>query len=127
MSLDYLAIVLSKFGLPLVAAVAISKLVKESRPMSLTELSRATGYAKSHLSIALRLLEEKRMVTRMKSKGRRVLFVASRNAVLKLVREYIMELKNEITYLSSEFSSQPLGKKLMRFEEELERLLEILE
>ncbi len=83
-------------GLPLAAASALTVLLLESRPLSLSELSKKTGYAKSHLSNAIRLLEEKLLIERIVLPKKKVLFKAEKRALIKLLRNHLAELRSSL-------------------------------
>ncbi len=128
MSIDGLTAFFMKLRLPLAASIALSTLLREARPMSLGELSVATGYAKSHLSAALRLLEERSLVVRTHRRGRRIFFSAKSGVVKRLVREHLLDLKRGISRSLSELGeSLPVKEGLRVVEKEIEALVKRLE
>ncbi len=92
-------------GLPLGAASILAILLIESRPMDLNELSRLTGYAKSHLSSMARLLEEKKLIERIVVRGRKVVFRARREAIIDTLRHHLSELRSALQNISHELKA----------------------
>ncbi len=111
MGVEVLASLLTMLRLPKVAALALSVLLVESRPMSLSEISKATGYAKSHLSEALKLLESSSLVERV-VRGRRVAFRPRKKAVELLLRKHLQDLRRSLNEVRSKLSTLPLTKSL---------------
>ncbi len=93
---------LKMLGLPIASAIVLAVLLLESRPLSLDDLRRRTGYAKSHLSSSLRLLEEKLLIERIIGPRRRVLFRVRRDALVRLLHEHLSELREGIVYAINE-------------------------
>ncbi len=61
-----IAYLLTSAGLPRSGAVVLAALYLFSRPLSSKELIQITGYSKSAISAATRMLEGKRLITRYK-------------------------------------------------------------
>ncbi len=117
---------LKMLGLPIAAAVILTVLLIESKPMSLDDLRRKTGYAKSHLSSSLRLLEEKLLIERIIGPRRRVWFCVKRDALLKLLREHFSELKDYLHSVISELEDGEYTRDLRAIEKGIGDFLEKL-
>lgn len=117
---------LKLLGLPTSAAVILTVLLLEVKPMSLSELSRKTGYAKGHLSTSLRLLEEKSLIERITTRGRKVLFDVKTGAISRLVREYLNRLYSNLQDTISELSNSNRVEDLKAVEEGIMGLLKRL-
>ncbi len=111
-------------GLPVAAASILAILLVESRPMDLNELSRLTGYAKSHLCTMARLLEERRLIERIRLRGKRVLFRARKEAIVAILRSHISELRDALRSASSELDIY--RESIVRLEHGLTELLKKL-
>lgn len=83
-------------GLPPVATAIIATLLAEGRPLTLSELAEKTGYAKSHLSSALRILEEKLLVELKRGKRRSLLVSLRPGALEKAVIDHIREIRENL-------------------------------
>ncbi len=83
-------------GLPLVAARILSVLIMEGRPLSLDELSRKTGYVKSHISTTLKYLEEKLVIEKIYGKRKKLMVKLKEGALKNLLMDHIEKLKNHI-------------------------------
>jgi DNA-binding transcriptional regulator GbsR (MarR family) len=123
---DALASLLTLLRLPKVAALALSVLLIESRPMSLSEISSATGYAKSHLSSALKLLESSSLVERVVY-GREVLFKPRKEALERLVRKHVEDISSSLSNVKAKLTDIPslsrsIEKIDIRFKELLNQL-----
>ncbi len=107
-------------GLPAAAAAVLETLYSHGRPMSLDEISRATGYARSHVHAMLRILEERLAVKRVIAR-RRVLYVADPQALEKLLASHIRNLRESLEEAghSGLRSASLLAETLRRLEEEL--------
>ncbi len=112
-------------GLPMAAASILATLLIESRPMDLNELSHLTGYAKSHLSAMTRLLEERRLIERIRLRGKKVLFKAKKEAIVSLLRNHIDELRKALRSASSELRIHM--DSISEIEHRLSELLKTLE
>ena len=122
--LEAVVYLLRMLGMPTSSSIVLATLLAESRPMGLDELCERTGYAKSHLSASLRLLEERRLVERVAAKGRRVLFRVREGALSRLLHEHLSELSHSIRRVVEEGREIGVGEKLGRLERELRRVLE---
>lgn len=112
-------------GLPMAAASILATLLIESRPMDLNELSHLTGYAKSHLSAMARLLEERKLIERIRLRGKKVLFRAKKEAIVSILRNHIDELRKALHSASSELEIHM--ESISRLEHGLSELLRKLE
>ncbi len=114
-------------GLPLAAATALAVLLLESRPLSLSELSKKTGYAKSHLSNAVRLLEEKLLIERIVLPRKKVLFKAKKEALIKLLRNHLAELRNSLQNVIDNVKAHDiLAHEVYLLEKNLHELIKML-
>ncbi len=100
MTAKILAGFLTMLGLPMAAAAALAVLLVEGVPLGLSELSRKTGYAKSHLSQYLRTLASHGLV-RIERRGKRYYYIASINGLIKYVDRRIEELGDNISAISN--------------------------
>ena len=107
---------------PVVASI-ISILLREKRPLTLNELSEKTGYAKSHLSYAIRVLEDKLLVELKRGKRRRIFISLRPEGLEKVIREHIREIKDHLKALV-ESSSTDLSKRLDHLIKELDQVAE---
>ncbi len=121
--MDTLVNLLITLRLPVAAAIALSTLLRSGRPMALSELSEATGYAKGHLSTVLRLLEEKSLVERIRVSGRKLLFQARVEGLRTLLREHISELKAYLRSIAEELGDESLASVAKALEPELHAML----
>lgn len=96
---------LTMTGLPIAPATILATLITEKRPLDLSELSRLTGYAKSHLSTMIRLLEEKKLVERIQLSGRRVVFKVKKDALASVIHNHLDELRLTLHHASEELGS----------------------
>jgi len=125
--LEALVSLLRMLGMPTSSSIVLATLLLEARPMDLNELHERTGYAKSHLSSSLRLLEEKKLVERIIARGRRALFRARREALRKLLHEHLSELRRSIHGVIEELGGVEEDERLREIEENLLRILEGME
>ncbi len=100
---------LTFLGLPTVAATVLATLLSETRPLSLTELSRKTGYAKSHLSTHLRYLVFNGLVSIVRQ-GRRTLYYARREVLADILARHLNELRTRIDLVIRELGNNELVK-----------------
>ncbi len=114
---------LRTLGLPSGAAAALAVLIVENSPLGLNELSRKTGYAKSHLSLYMKTLASRGLVELIRD-GRRLYYKASNNALFNLLREHIDRIKVAIDSTSSIVIDKNLSNNLEKLSYELHRLLE---
>jgi len=112
-------------GLPIAAASILAVLLAESRPMDLNELSHLTGYAKSHLSAMTRLLEERKLIERIRLRGKKVLFRAKKEAIVSILRNHIDELREALHSASTEL--EIYMESISQLEHRLSELLKKLE
>ncbi|WFO75099.1 helix-turn-helix domain-containing protein [Desulfurococcaceae archaeon MEX13E-LK6-19] len=95
-------------GFPPVAAAIVAILLAEGRPLTLSELAEKTGYAKSHLSSALRILEERFLVELKRGKRRSLLISLKPGAIEKVIMDHIREIRENLRavldYTPSELS-----------------------
>ncbi len=125
--MDPLVNLLTMLRLPFAAALVLSTLIRKGRPLALSELVEATGYAKSHLSLALRLLEEKYLIERIRVRGRRHLFRARAEGVVALVREHLSEIRAYLRSVADELEDEDVLSTVRLLESELHALLTKLE
>ena len=71
-----LSIALSAYGLPRSAARVLALLLLSGVPLTSKEVAKLTGYSKSTISAALRMLESMKVIRRMRQ-GRSAAFAAS--------------------------------------------------
>ncbi len=114
---------LRTLGLPSGAAAALAVLIIENCPLGLNELSRKTGYAKSHLSLYMKTLASRGLVELIRD-GRRLYYRASNNALFSLLREHLNRIKVAIDSTSSIVVDKNLSNNLEKLSYELHRLLE---
>jgi DNA-binding transcriptional regulator GbsR (MarR family) len=100
---------LTFLGLPRVAATILATLLSETRPLSLTELSNRTGYAKSHLSTHLRYLVFNGLVNIIRQ-GRRTLYYARREVLTEILARHLNELRTRIDLVVRELGNNELVK-----------------
>lgn len=117
---------LKMLGLPTSAALAFAVLLLEVRPMSLDELCERTGYAKSHLSTSLRLLEEKLLTRRVFGRGRKVFFTVKKDALKMLLQEHLARLHSNISDVINELPDGSLSDELKVVKDGIGRLVEKL-
>jgi len=112
MSLDAIASFLMRLDLPRVASLTLATLLMASEPLTLTELSERTGYAKSHISYALRLLERASLIERIAS-GRQVRFRAGGEALERAIRRHITDLRTSVIRARRKLRNFPSIEKTM--------------
>lgn len=110
-------------GLPLGAAAALAILIVEGTPLGLGELSRKTGYAKSHLSLYMKTLASRGLVELVRD-GRRIYYRASSSALMRLLRDHFAGIKTAIDSTSSIIRDETLSSSLRELARELHRLIE---
>ncbi len=109
-------------GLPSVAATALAVLLTASEPLTLTELSNRTGYAKSHLSTHLRYLARSGLVEYVRKHGK-AFYKARKEALLNLVHKHLEELKHHLAYINHEIRDAELNPLLNSLLNELSRII----
>ncbi len=77
----------------MVSATTLSILMEQDKALSFSEIVEKTGYAKSHVSYALRLLEEKGLVERVSMKRKKVFFKARSDAIKKVLVKHLSEIE----------------------------------
>ncbi|MGB9827149.1 hypothetical protein IMZ38_05115 [Thermosphaera chiliense] len=87
-------------GLPPVAGIILSVLLTSGTPLDLTELSRKTGYAKSHLSQTLKLLYAREIVDFYVERKKKY-FIVNNQGLLKALREHINNLIDSLNQLAN--------------------------
>ncbi len=113
-------------GLPRVAAVALAILLYEQKGLTLSELVRRTGYAKSHLSTYLKTLAANGLVECIYS-GRRVVYRARKQGVIKLLKNHLESLKHRIDYASKTLHDYELSTLLSGLSEKISQIIKDLE
>ncbi|MCD6301379.1 MAG: helix-turn-helix domain-containing protein [Staphylothermus sp.] len=109
-------------GLPSVAASALAVLITASKPLTLTELSNRTGYAKSHLSTHLRYLARTGLVEYIRKHGR-AFYRARKDALLNLIHKHLKELKQHLDYINTEIKDTELSSLLNSLHNELSKII----
>lgn len=109
-------------GLPAVAASALAVLIKESIPLSLSELSEKTGYAKSHLCTHLKHLVFNGLV-KVKKVGRKKLFYTDRDTLTRLIIKHLNELKSRIDFVVNETNNNELSNILLSYSRKLHEVI----
>ena len=112
MSLDAIASLLMRLDLPKVASLTLAALLIASEPLSLAELSERTGYAKSHLSYAVKLLERSSLIERVMI-GKQIRFRAKREALEEAIRRHLMDLRNSLANAKTKLKNFPSIEKTM--------------
>ncbi len=125
--MDPLINLFTMLRLPFAAALVLSTLIRERKPLALNELVEATGYAKSHLSAALRLLEEKYLIERIRVRGRKHLFRVRAEGVIALIRDHLSEIRAYLKSVADEFEDEDILNAVRTLESELHSLLTKLE
>ncbi len=125
--MDPLINLFTMLRLPFAAALVLSTLIRERKPLALNELVEATGYAKSHLSSALRLLEEKYLIERIRVRGRKHLFRVRAEGVIALIRDHLSEIRAYLKSVAEEFEDEDILNAVRTLESELHSLLTKLE
>jgi DNA-binding transcriptional regulator GbsR (MarR family) len=100
---------LTFLGLPRVAATILATLLSETRPLSLTELSHRTGYAKSHLSTHLRYLVFNGLVN-ISRQGKRTSYYARKEVLAEVLARHLNELRTRIDLVVRELGNNELVK-----------------
>ena len=121
--MDPLVNLLVMLRLPFVAALVFSTLIRESRPLTLNELAEATGYARSHVYSALRFLEERHLIERIRIRDKKHLFRARAKGVIALVREHLSEIHMYLRSVADELKNEYVLNAMRILEEDLHSLL----
>ena len=109
-------------GLPRVAAMALAILLLEGRELSLSELVRRTGYAKSHLSTYLRTLAANGLVECVYS-GRRVLYRVNKRGVVRLLKNHLESLKTRLDMASKTLHDHELNALLKKLSDRISQII----
>jgi len=125
--MDPLVDLFTMLRLQFAAALILSTLVHERRPLSLKELAEATGYTKSHLSSTLRLLEEKRLIKRIRVRGRKYLFQARAEGLIALIYGHLSKIHEYLRFMTDELKDGDILRAMRMLESELRSLLTKLE
>ncbi len=112
---------LTFIGIPVAAAAVITTLLRESRPLTLKDLSERTGYAKSHLSTHLKHLVNVGLVEIHHEKGK-IKYSVRKNAVIKLVQQHLHKLHMHLRQVSSELNDHYLKSELDEIARHISRL-----
>lgn len=114
-------------NLPKPSAVVLALLYLFGKPLDCTELQKFTGYSRSAISAALRVLESHRLVHKVK-RGRRSAYSASMPLV-KLVTEAHLRALRSVRERLGEFSGRlpELRESVGRLDSELARAIRVLE
>ncbi|MET1160658.1 MAG: helix-turn-helix domain-containing protein [Thermoprotei archaeon] len=99
-------------GLTTVAAYALAILIIENRALTLEELSRKTGYAKSCVHTHLRTLVARGLVDSIR-RGRRVKYRARIDGIRKLLHDYFESLKKHLS-LAAKTECEPRTNELLK-------------
>jgi len=103
--------ILVALGLPIVAATALAVLLVEATPLSLSELSKKTGYAKSHLSPQLRMLAFNGLVEIIR-KRRQVLYKARHEAFIDLIHGHLSDLQASLEQVAHRINDEAFSHNL---------------
>lgn len=113
---------LTFIGIPVAAASVITTLLRESRPLTLRDLSERTGYAKSHLSTHLKHLVNAGLVEIHREKGK-IKYSVRKSAVVQLVQQHLHKLHLYIRQVSSEINDHDLKNELDEIAHHISQLL----
>ena len=114
-------------GLSNVAAHVLSTLLLENKPLSLDELSDKSGYAKSHISSALTLLENMVLIEKIHGKRRKLLVKVNENIIRRLLKEHLVKLKKILHRIHREVNNQYISREASGLAEELSKLIDRLD
>lgn len=113
-------------GLPRVAAIALAVLLQEPEGLTLADLVRRTGYAKSHLSTYLKTLAVNGLVEYMYS-GKRIIYRARKKVVIKLLKNHLESLRHRIDFASKTLHDHELTRVLRNLSEKISQIIKELE
>lgn len=119
-----LAITLTTLGIPRSCARILAILYLSEKPLTSKELAELTGYSKSTISAATRMLASRRMIRKLKQ-GRRDTYVAQISLSQLLLEAQISLLEHvvkKIREMRLKINSA-LGRKLATVESELTSLI----
>ncbi|MEM2009296.1 MAG: MarR family transcriptional regulator [Thermosphaera sp.] len=91
---------MTALGFPPVAGVVLAALITSKTPLNLTELSRRTGYAKSHLSQTLKLMHARNVVESYVEKKKKY-YVLNMKGLLKELEQHIDNILDSLHHLSN--------------------------
>ena len=112
LSLDAIASFLLRLDLPKVASLTLASLIIASKPLSLSELSERTGYAKSHLSYAVKLLERSSLIERVVI-GKQIRFKAGKEALEEAIRKHLIDLRTSVINARTKLDNFPSIEETM--------------
>ncbi|QOJ79341.1 helix-turn-helix domain-containing protein [Infirmifilum lucidum] len=114
-------------NLPKSSSLILALLYTLGRPLDCIEIQQATGYSKSAVSAALRVLESHRLVHRVK-RGRRSAYAPSHSLAKLLTEAHVRMLRSAREHLH-EISKQipKLNDNIARLDSELSNAIRILE
>ncbi len=127
---DTFTSVASSLGYSEVHGRIISALLVDSRPMSMDELAKTTGYSPASISLSLDLLELIGIIKKFKHKGDRRLYVRLEGDLLEGLRyAMLLKLQKEISKTLNEFktyknSDEKSKRTIKTLEKEVRRLQE---
>lgn len=116
---------LASMGFPPSCSKVLATLYLSEKPLSSRELREATGYSKSTIAAAIKVLLSRKLVCRVREGKRRLyalnsdlghLFFSAHEGVIERVKSKTRELR--------ERAGLPLSSRLVHLEEELNQLLE---
>ena len=113
---------LTFIGIPFAAASVITILLRESRPVTLRDLSERTGYAKSHLSTHLKHLVNAGLVEVHREKGR-IKYSVRKKAIIQLLHQHLHRLHTYIQQVSNEVNDHDLRRELDEIAHRLSQLI----
>lgn len=114
--------ILVALGLPIVAATALAVLLVETTPLSLSELSKKTGYAKSHLSPHLRMLAFNGLVEIIRRR-RQVLYKARPEAFIDLIHSHLSDLQVGLEQIARRINDEEFSRHLKDIASNLKDLI----
>lgn len=124
--LNELVDLLGYTGLSRTSSLILAVLINEKNYISLTDLSRKTGYAKSHLSMYLKTLVLLNLVDR-KHIGRKILFGINRNGLINYLKNYLINLRELLRFSSKNITDNELRSFLEKMYHKLNCVLNELE
>jgi len=118
---------LTLLRLPPAAAEVLSTLLTERKALTLTELTELTGYAKSHISTALQMLESAYLVERSVY-GKKHVFKARVDVIQELITKHLIAIRTRISQTLSEIDvSTKLYETLQKIDMEFDEIIKKLE
>ncbi|RLG78910.1 MAG: hypothetical protein DRO10_01720 [Thermoprotei archaeon] len=118
---------LTLLRLPPAAAEVLSTLLTERKALTLTELTELTGYAKSHISTALQMLEGAYLVERSVY-GKKHVFKARVDVIQELITKHLIAIRTRISQALSEIDvSTKLYETLQKIDMEFDEIIKKLE